>query len=183
MDDLKQKVRELSRSHNGREADMDDAAIKVRPVGGGEEWATWNISQDLTDRWGGINDCDWENKPLDLLAEDSTLLARLREQMWNELTFIVRKDGKFGILFEIEFCSQESEKGENNVGDLKPHCEVVKSLLDGMRPLAEQFPGVEFAVPDEMEIFNERPAAWAFVADGLLTAAQREELGSALAGL
>lgn len=183
MNDLEQNVRALAKSLNGRQANMDDPAVKVHPVAVTEEWATWNISQDLTDRWGGINGCDGENRTLDLLIEDSILLARLREQMWNELTFIVRKDGKFGILFEIEFCSQESEKGEQNSGDLKPHCEVVKFLLDGMTPLVARFPGVEFAVPDEAEVVNGRPAAWAFVADGLLTAARREELGSALAGL
>lgn len=160
-----------------------DPAIKIHPVGTTDEWAIWNISLYLTDRWGDINDCETENKSLDLLIEDSNLLGRLRKQMWNELTFIVRKDGKFGILFQVEFCSQESEEGENSVGELNPQHEVVKSLRDAMRPLVKRFPSVEFAVFDEPEIFNERPAAWAFVADGLLTGAQREELGSALNGL
>ena len=52
-----------------------------------------------------------------------------------------------------------------------------------MKPLAERFPGVLFAVPDESQVINDRPAAWAFVADGLLTAEQREELGKALLDL
>ena len=66
---------------------------------------------------------------------------------------------------------------------LKPHTEVVKALLEGMHPLAEKFPNVQFAVPDEEVIINDRPAAWAFVPDGLLNKEQRKELGNALLGL
>ncbi|MDP3639527.1 MAG: hypothetical protein U0989_20440 [Azonexus sp.] len=66
---------------------------------------------------------------------------------------------------------------------LKPHAEVVKVLLDGMKLLAERYPDVQFAVPDESQVINDRPAAWAFVPDGLLSAEQREELGKALLDL
>lgn len=120
--------------------------------------------------------------------DDANLFERLCAQMWDECTFIVRKEGKFGILFEVEFCSQESEehaKAEDPdwYATLKPHAEVVNALLEGMQPLAERYSGVQFAVPDKSQVINDRPAAWAFVSDGLLSAEQREELGKALLDL
>lgn len=125
---------------------------------------------------------------MELLEDDDDLLERLRTQVWDELTFIVRKDGKFGILFESEFYSLESEEHEKDhdpdwYATPKPHAEVVKVLLEGMKPLAERVPGVLFAVPDETHIINDRPATWAFVPDGLLTHEPREELGKALLDL
>jgi hypothetical protein len=168
--------------------DVPDPAIRVHPLGRPEEWETWNISQNLTDRWGDINAYNAEAKPLELLLDDKGLLERLRGQMWDELTFVVRKDGKFGILFESEFCSAESEAEYKDddpewYSTLKPHAKVVEVLLQGMQPLAERYPGVQFAVPDESQIINDRPAAWAFVPDGLLSAEQREELGIAMLSL
>lgn len=165
-----------------------DPVIMVRDIGNPDDWTKWRISQNLTDRWGEINDHNRANKPLGPLENDAALLDRLREQMWDELTFVVRKDGKFGILFEAEFCSKESEEHEKEHGPewhamLKPHDEVVKVLLEGLKPLAEKFHGVQFAVPHESQIIHDRPAAWAFVPDGLLTKAQREELGLALLAL
>lgn len=168
--------------------DVTDPVVKVHPVDRHDEWSDWQINQNLTDRWGDINDHAAETKPLDLLTSDEAQLTRLRAQMWDEITFIVRKDGKFGILFEVECCSKESEAGHETPGDefyagLKPHAEVVTALLDGMKPLAEQFPGVQFAVPEEKQIINDRPAAWAFVPEGLLSDEQRQALGMALLNL
>ncbi len=87
-----------------------DPEIEVRDLGNPEVFTTWHISQNLTDRLGEINDFDAENKPLDKLQHESGLLDRLREQMVDEITFVARKDGRFGILFEVECASQESEK-------------------------------------------------------------------------
>jgi hypothetical protein len=168
--------------------DVPDPAIKVHPLGRPDEWEIWNISQNLTDRWGNLNDYNADTKPLELLLDDNGLLERLRGQMWDDLTFVVRKDGQFGILFESEYCSIESEaqyKEEDPewYSTLKPHAKVVDRLLQAMEPLAQRFPGVQFAVPDESQIINDRPAAWAFVPDGLLSAEQREELGIAMLSL
>lgn len=169
--------------------DVPDPIVKVRPVGKDGAWEDWHISQNLTDRWGDLNEYSRENKPLDILEEDPALLECLREQMWDEITFITRKDGKFGILFEVEFYSQESEEevlkeiDPVSYSELKPHALVVSAILEGMKPLAERFPGVQFAVPDEAHIINDRPAAWAFAVDGLLNTQQREELGLALLSL
>ena len=163
--------------------DVPDHSVKVTAVGGPQEQVEWKISQNLTDRWGEINYHNAKNKPLALLEDDADLLERLRAQMWDELTFITRKDGQFGILFEVEYCSIESE-GEEAVGErpynYKPHATVVAALLKEMLPLVEEYPGVSFAVPDKENIVNDRPAAWAFVPDGLLNAEQREKLGMAL---
>lgn len=165
---------------------ISDPVIAVRESDG--EWSTWRISQNLTDRWGDINRYDEANKPLALLEETPGLLERLTAQMCDEITFVARKDGQFGLLFEVEFCSIESEK--NNCDDseewcqaLKPHAQVVSALLEGLRALAPQYPGVSFAVPDERQIVDERPAAWAFVPDGLLSENQRHALSHALHSL
>lgn len=168
--------------------DVPDPLVKVLTPNNPNEWQEWRISQNLSDRWGEINYHNRDSKPLEFLESDEGLLDRLHEQMWDEMTFIARKDGKFGILFECEYCSLESEEHERErspdwYANLKPHAQVVKALLEGMKPLAKRFPGVLFAVPEESEIFNGRPAAWAFVPDGSLTSEQREELGQALLSL
>lgn len=139
----------------------------------------------LTDRWGDLNS-NYESDPAYAKLEKNTvLLEELQKQMWDEITFIAHKDGRFGILFEVEYCSKESEEddGEEWYANLKPQAEVVKILMDGMKLLAEKFPGVQFAVPDEAVIVQNRPAAWAFVPAGLLTPEQREELGNAMLSL
>lgn len=167
--------------------DVPDLIVKVRPVDGPDEFVDWHISQNPTDRWGVLNEHNAAHKPFDALRE-SGRLAALRDQMWDETTFVVRKDGEFGILFEVEYCSQESEEDVRAedpkwYASLKSQAEVIKTLLAGLKLLSERFPGVEFGVPDEANIIQNRPAAWAFVADGLLNEQQREELGNALFGL
>ncbi|MEX3983633.1 hypothetical protein AB4Y45_32145 [Paraburkholderia sp. EG287A] len=169
--------------------DVADPAVRVQLVTEDGAWGGWNLSQNLTDRWGDLNYHNAENKPLELLSDNEPLLKRLVDQMWDEATFVVRKDGQFGILFEAEYCSRESEEADKSIHDsewfakLKPHDEAVKELLEAMKPLAEKFPGVLFAVPEAEQVINDRPAAWAFVPDGHLTAEQREELGRALLSL
>jgi hypothetical protein len=169
--------------------DVPDPVVRVQLVSENGEWVDWNLSQNLTDRWAELNFHNAENKPLEFLSDDEALFTRLVSQMWDETTFIVRKDGKFGILFEAEYCSRESEEAEKELHNpewfakLKPHGEAVKQLLDSMKPLVEKFPGVLFAVPDAGQVINDRPAAWAFVPEGHLTAEQRAELGHALLSL
>ena len=159
----------------------EEVHVRVHAVGEAPDaWTSWQINTNLTDRWGDINYFNHENKPLEMLENDA-FLKHLREQMWSENTFIVRKDSKFGILFEVEYMSRESEAlyGDPE-DDFPPHDIVVRRLLMNMAPLTAQFPGVSFCVPEESEIINDRPAAWAFVPDGNLSSEQREELGMAL---
>lgn len=108
--------------------------------------------------------------------------------MWDGMTFIARKDGQFGILYESEFSSIESENGESGhskefMKSLEPHANVVSALIAGLRRLEERFPGVYFAVPAAEEVINGRPAAWAFAPDGLLNVEERTTLGFALLNL
>lgn len=127
---------------------------------------TWNIEQNLTDRWGDLNPQFHAEKPgLAVLTFDEALLDSLRAMMADEQTFIVRKDGRFGLLIESEFCSYESENGSD--GDdriqFKPHAEMKAMLLAGMKRICEKYPRIEFAYPDESNICNDRPAVWGFV--------------------
>lgn len=182
--DLKQEFDSLNSAPG--EENVLDPEVSVRTLAKPEEWAVWNISQNLTDRWGEINYHNASIKPLSVLENDSALLERLQKQMWDEITFVVRKDGKFGILFEAEFCSIESESTEDHPADeseYNPHLVVVKALLEGIAKLATEYPMVEFCIPHESQIINDRPAVWAFVADGVLSEEQRAALGSALLAL
>jgi len=156
----------------------NDPAVKVRQVGGPEGEIDWFISQNLTDRWGDINFHNQENKPLGPLLSDENLLERLRSQMIGEETFIVRKDGQYGVLFEVEFVSIESEDDLT----LEPHDVVVSKLMRLMENLKGTFPDVLFAVPDKSQICNERPAVWAFLADGQMDDERRKAFANAWYG-
>lgn len=168
------------------QTDVPDPIAKVRLIGRPDEWEDWKISHNLTDRWGDINTYSAATKPLaPLQADDEALLKRLREQMWDEITFIVRKDGQFGILFEVEHVCLESEEQWKDMcpesyAKYKPRAEIIKVLMSGVAVLAERFPGVQFCIPHEGEIIHERPAIWAFAPDGLLNDETREKLGYAL---
>lgn len=187
---VKPRVEDLARTYgiDGVHYNLDPE-VRVREPAGNGQWSTWRISQNLTCRWGEINAALPEEKPaLAILAGNSVMLARLRAQMHGEMTFVTRKDGAFGLLFEAEYCSQESEKEccDNSTDwyrSLRPHAEMVDRLLKRLDALAPQFPGVSFAVPAESEVIDDRPAAWAFVPCSLLSQEQREALGSALMAL
>ena len=158
--------------------------VQVRLPGRKAVDGHWNIITNLTDRWGDINDHDAENKPLQELEQyDGVLLKALREQMWGETTFVVQKDNKFGILYEVEFVSKQSEKGLSEEHDLRDHAVMVNAIAMRLESLSSKFPGVEFAVPHESEIANDRPAAWAFAPFGLLSKEAREKLGRNLLNL
>lgn len=158
-------------------ADVPDPVVKVRPVGSPSKFIDWRISQNLTDRWGNINNHNEANKPLELLVGTPGLL----------ICFVVRRDGQFGILFEVEYVSYESDSADHDpefTEELKPICEMMKIIADAAtEKLVSKFPVVEFVIPDEDVIANGRPALWAWVPDGLLTAEQREDLGTLMLNL
>jgi hypothetical protein len=192
-DYVKPRVEDMERTYgiHGVHYKLDPVAL-VREVGQSMDTpqVEWRISQNLTDRWGEFNRFEEARKPLALLEGNPELLERLLAQMWDEITFVVRMDGQFGLLYEVEYCSRESEQGcdpEEQASDwfknLRPQAVVEQALLKGMEPLAQQFPGVKFGVPDAQWIIEQRPAAWAFVPDGLLDEQQRETLGKALLAL
>lgn len=165
-----------------------DPVVMVRTIEAPNHRTEWRITQNLSDRWGEINRAEAEHKPLDLLESTPGLYDRLRTQMFEEDTFMVRKDAAWGILFEVEFCCIESEAGEADPNDpwflkLPGYYEQVTRLINGMKAIAGPFPSVQFAVPEPVHVYRERPAAWAFVADGLLSDEQRVALGHALQAL
>ncbi len=164
----------------GEWAVTDDPAAMVTGLDGKAD--VWFINQNLTDRWGDMNNNNTEGLPT-----NKKLLKNLRSQMWDEITFIVRKDGKFGVLFEVEFCSRESEchltKDQQSEDSLHDHAVVVAALLKGLKEVEVMFPGVALCVPSPENIVHDRPAVWAFVKDGQLTEDQREALGMKLLSL
>lgn len=159
------------------------APVEVTLPDGAKSW--WNIEQNLSTRWGELNDYAAEGKPgLALLELDLDLLTRLRQQMWEESTFIVRKDNQFGLLFEVEFASKESEADDaDDTREYRPHAEVIVALIDGLAKLARTYPQVQFSVPDASEIINDRPAVWGFFLLDALGENAREVVGQALHNL
>lgn len=154
---------------------LPDLPISVTAVDGST--VEWLISPNLTDRWGEINDHAEEKKPLHELVSQPELLEALRDQMTAEVTFIARKDGVYGLLFEVEYESIESDGTESGgVSSLKPYDDVVARIITGMQQNAHRFPSVVMCVPPADEICNDRPAAWAFVPHSAMHEDAREEL-------
>jgi len=146
--------------------------------------ATWHVEQNLSTREGEINDAHADEKPgLSLLMMDTPLYERLCAQMWDETTFIVRKDGEFGLLFEAEYLSQESDATDEDVAKYKPRDQVIAFLAEQLVQLEKQYPQVQFCVPDPTHIFYERPAVWGFYKLDALTLEEREALGLKLISL
>lgn len=167
--------------------EVPDPALKVYPLEGNGEQGEWRISADITDRWGELNEHQWARKPLIALFRHEGLLNRLREQMQGESTFVARKDGRFGLLFEVEYECRESETdsagGAEYAEGLKSREAVVQALREGLREVAKRFPELDFCIPDSEHIYKERPAVWAFMPDGALTESRRRELESDLLAL
>ena len=162
-----------------------DRSIKVHTPEGESSWA---MTYDLTDRWGNLTDDlnqfgeEYELKPVAALAGQPELLERLRRQMVGEETFITMKDGHYGILFELEYLSQESESEIQGVLDpaLPAYQVVLDSLVRRIPDITRDFPGVEVCAPHSDSAYNGRPMLWAFVKDGLLDEQRLQELHSAL---
>src|SRR5690606_15786194 len=89
--------------------------------------------------------------------------------MVGEDSFVVCKDGRYGILIEAEYLSAESDRVEQGPESvLKPYKEVVDALHPKLSRLKElrlgdEFSEVEFCIPPASVVYNGRPAAWAFM--------------------
>lgn len=174
----------------GAGAGFVDPELKV-VLPNGEE-SIWRMSQNLTCRWGELNDYQAGSKPLAPLVENPELLDRLVSQMWQESTFVVRKDGQYGILFEFEFMNQHSEVNlirgsgaefERQLAEL-PTEQAQRTYLAGkIAELAPKYKNVEFCLAPREEIVEERQAIWAFFADGQLDEDEREMLGNELCSI
>ena len=170
----------VPRDENGDPLEDPDIPVWSATEAGKQE--TWKISQNLTDRWGSINWVNLQHKPLGALIggqeQPKDLLTHLRAQMVDELTFIVRKDGKFGILFEQEFCCRESEPDDE--ADYQPRDQVESEVRKRTAPLVKAFPQVQFALADPGQMVCDRSGLWAFVEDGALTDEERKQLAEAI---
>lgn len=140
----------------------------------------WMVSHNLTDRWGEINTYASHQKPLHELLQQPGLLDALREQMTDELTFVARKDGVFGLLYEVEYECIESDGVDEMVHGLKPYEEVAAALLRAIQQNASRFGPAELCVPPADQICCDRPAVWAFVPNGALDEDDRKELANFL---
>jgi hypothetical protein len=147
--------------------------IRTRTGDGGRE--IWMIAQCLTDRWGALNDSGRNTAAVQALAADPTVLERLRGQLSDAWSCIVRKDGAFGTLLEIEYQTLERTVRHHDASQLRSYEEVAQVILLGIQDLAIAFPEVQFAVPDS-EVVDGRPVAWVYVPDGALNLTQRRAL-------
>lgn len=162
---------------------VDPVFAVILPSGASGEWA---ITQNLTSRWGEINDHESLVAAVQPLIDDCAMLENLGSQMWDELTFIVRKDGQYGILFENEYCTKESEAylakrheahDSDFLKELKDEAVLLPILVKAMAGLSAKYPTVQFCIPPKKEIVEERLAIWAFVNDNQLPLDQLEALG------
>lgn len=128
----------------------------------------WDILLCLSDRWGDLITPDGIDAEFiaaqKILSDDPKLLERLQSMMRDEITFIGQKDGQFGVLFEVEYCSAESEVGVGACeGEYPPEAVMFERLIGYAAQLEAMFPGQQFAVPEPTVIIQGRPALWAFV--------------------
>ncbi|MDG1580892.1 hypothetical protein [Pseudomonas sp. GOM6] len=175
---------ETNRSVTSR---LTDSPVEVTLPSG--ELASWKISQNLTDRWGDLNAFMSPNEAYQLLAADGALFESLQAQMCEETTFIVRKEGQFGILYELEFCTQHSEVAvigeddpdlQSRLQEYMTEEESKARLQTAIAELAPKFPGVEFCLPPREEMIEERLGMWAFVPNGHLNDVQSQVLAEAM---
>lgn len=162
-----------------------DPIVRVRGAED-EESSAWRISLWLTDRYGALDQVGLKSRPAwKALHDNPALLERLKEQMPWEASFVVRKDGVWGLLFDISFPTVESEKDQVDPQDpwylkLPTREEVSRRILRALPRLGSTYSGLQFAVPDVEHVDLHRTAVWVFVPNGSLDAAQRCELLAAM---
>lgn len=152
-------------------------------------WVQWAIAPHLSNRWGELGAGPHSALVRELIA-NSALLATLQSSLYEGLSFIAYLDGRYGILFEIEFLAAVWPPG--NHPDTHPrrkarptHASVHARLLRGAAELQQAFPSIRIALPDERAIAGCRPTVWAFIdsADLVIDAEWRDTFVAALAAL
>ncbi len=145
---------------------MSQTIVNVKNLQG--QTVQWSMNLNLTDRWGELID------EVPAFERDPQFLERLRAQMVEEESFIVRKKTAFGVMIEYEFTSTCSD-GSAALNRLT-YEGVCDLLLANLRKRAEEFPQVHFAIGDPDHCYKGRPTVWAFIPDQALDDAQRAEL-------
>lgn len=146
------------------------------------EKVSWSLQHNLTDRWGDLNCYALPEKPALpalLLTQPDGTLDYLRSRMVTEDSFIAFKDGQFGLLHEIEYCSAESDGETGQAGQAYPReADLVQALIRGVRALAPRMPRLELAVlPGGTDLTRDgRPAVWAWASMTTLSDMTDKEL-------
>ena len=155
----------------------DELAVPVVTAPG--QSGVWSILENLTSRDGELNGYrKAHTAAYRWLESDEALLAQCHQMMWDEITFVAQKDGALGMLFEVEYLSQESEEGSDpEAPTYEPHAVLVARLAARVQELGSRFPGIAFAVNPGHNTVNGRAVMWAFVPLTVATPALSEELG------
>lgn len=157
--------------------DVEDPEVRIFLYEGRLREATWRVSHKMTEEDGELHLENREQKPFRALLEVNGLLDegkyhRLRDQMWEYSSYIVRKDGEFGILYETHFDLSGTDACSNS---------KVEAWLAGVLPkLQSEFPSLELALPSVGDSPNRLTTLWIFVRSGSLNAESRTALGFAL---
>lgn len=116
----------------------------------------------LTDRWGDWND---SRKPDGNETEHRAAIERLLPAMFDEFTFIGRKDGEYGIIFESEW--------DDGI-------EALQRDHEGADQVQARHPDVDVHFTHGSHIFNGRWAARAFIPERLATAQYVQQVSTEL---
>lgn len=155
----------------------------------------------LSDRWGNVNEAFLEQNrvtPADLKA-----VERLKGQMFDEVTFIVRHEttGEYGLIVEArEMPHAESiDPEELALGSFPAGTIVNGKVLDGRTvpstedvtaelaaeglKLKEQWPDLDLWVATGAPVFGDRACLQAFIPEKSALLAHGEEIGQAMLGV
>ncbi len=104
---------------------------------------TKDSARILSDRWG-------DGSHFDLTENEKQTVQYLSEFLVEEVCFVVQKDGKYGVLIELEYEHADSERSEikesaDRVFELlKPRMEKIKIIYPNLDIWAEVGPHVWF---------------------------------------
>lgn len=142
----------------------------------------WESLQFLSDRFGEIDAHAKEPTPEhQRLLDDERFATQLVWQIWGEAGFVAYLEGQYGVLYEGEFPTLESDGHDKEFEGLRPRAEINAEMIARIPALEAAFPGVRFAVPHHDALLENRSGLWAFVPDGLITdTLERRRLGNAV---
>jgi len=164
----------------------NDLPVVVRDVRSPDVWTTWRLSPNLTTREGAIRRKRVNRKACAILEANPEFFEEVSEGIYSDLGMIATKDGAFGALYALEYCTHESYPRSPRIemppawirGDLEDPItneQMALRMLRNARPLVERYPEAAFAVPHETEFYDNRVLFWAFVPHGLLRDARQAE--------
>ena len=115
----------------------------------------------VTDRWGDTESFD--NSPESLLAAE-----KLTPFMASEFSFVVQKDGGYGLLIETEIEHKDSDGNVNEQN--RSDEEIFQMILLNVAPSLAKYKGVEFWCEVGPHIFFNRMSFRTFIPEANLEA-------------